>query len=153
MTAAVLARASKRLYTPLLHARQAGTYVPGGPILRGSVNDATPYPPPSRTHGSHHWAFERLLSASLIPITGATFALGAGSPVLDGVLSMALVMHSHLGLDQLVVDYVHPRKFPVIGRLAKWGLRVATVGALVGVYQFNTNDIGLTELISRLWHA
>lgn len=44
--------------------------------------------------------------------------------------------------DQSVVDYVHTRKFPVLGRIAKWGLRAATAGVLVGVYQFNTNDIG-----------
>lgn len=42
----------------------------------------------------------------------------------------------------MIVDYLHTRKFPVIGRIATWTLRTATVGVLVGVYQFNTNDIG-----------
>jgi succinate dehydrogenase (ubiquinone) membrane anchor subunit len=161
-------------------------------ILKGTVNDPTCFPPPSRTHGSHHWAFERLLSASLVPLTVAAFATsGSNYPVLDGILGVSLVMHSHLGVrsrsrlsscpgrwrafqfDSIVVDYLHPRKFPVLGQVAKWGLRTATVATLVGIYQFNTNDIGtywgplyicalladdssiigLTELIARAWTA
>lgn len=70
----------------------------------------------------------------------------------------------------MIVDYVHKRKFPVLGPILTWTLRSATVGVLVGVYQFNTNDIGsinapchlsspnlfsigLTELIAKVWTA
>ncbi|KZV80464.1 SDHD, membrane anchor subunit of succinate dehydrogenase, partial [Exidia glandulosa HHB12029] len=129
-------------------------YVPGGPIPRGTVNDSVPFPTPSRAHGSHHWAFERLLSASLVPLTVTAFATSA-SPyaVLDGVLGVALVMHSHIGFDSVLEDYLHKRKFPVIGPISTWILRFATVGALVGVYEFNTNDVGMTELVKRVWHA
>jgi len=52
-----------------------------------------------------------------------------------------------------LVDYVHKRKFPVLGPTLSWVLRAGTVGVLVGVYQFNTQDIGLTELIAKAWHA
>ena len=67
---------------------------------------------------------------------------------------------------------MHPRKFPILGPVATWSLRTATVATLVGVYQFNTNDvgelsplpfvassladtqsIGLTELIAKVWGA
>lgn len=44
--------------------------------------------------------------------------------------------------DSLLVDYVHPRKFPKLGPTLTWVLRATTVGVLVGVYQFNTEDIG-----------
>lgn len=130
------------------------TYVPGGPILKGTVNDPTSFPTPSRTHGSYHWAFERILSAGLVPLTGAAFVTSATAyPVVDALLGVGLVMHSHLGFGQIVADYVHPRKFPVLGPVATWGLRTATVATLVGVYQFNTNDVGLTELIAKVWGA
>ncbi|KAI0825659.1 mitochondrial inner membrane protein [Irpex lacteus] len=129
-------------------------YVPGGPIYKGTVNDPTTFPPPNRTHGSHHWAFERLLSAGLVPLTAAAFVTsGSAYPVLDGLLGISLVVHSHIGFDALLVDYIHKRKFPVLGPVASWALRATTVGVLVGVYQFNTNDIGLTELISKVWAA
>lgn len=61
----------------------------------GTVNDPTIFPPPSKAHGSYHWSFERFLSAALIPLVGAT-AVTSVNPVLDGVLSVALVVHSHL---------------------------------------------------------
>lgn len=48
---------------------------------------------------------------------------------------------------------LHERKFPILGLIAKWGVRLATGGVLVGVYQFNTNDIGLTELTKKIWKA
>jgi len=142
------------LHPRLASSSSTTTYVPGGPIIKGNVNEPTPYPPVSRSDGSHHWAFERLLSASLIPLTGAAFVTGATPyPVLDGILGVALVVHSHLGFDQVLIDYIHPRKFPLLGPLMKWVLRGLTAGVLVGVYQFNTTDVGLTELIRRLWHA
>ncbi|EIM84982.1 uncharacterized protein STEHIDRAFT_60709 [Stereum hirsutum FP-91666 SS1] len=123
-------------------------------IYKGTVNDPTTYPPPSKTHGSYHWAFERLLSAGLVPLTAAAFITsGSAYPVLDGILGVSLVMHSHIGFDSIVVDYLHDRKFPWVGPLARWSLRAATVATLVGVYQFNTNDVGLTELIRRVWTA
>ncbi|EJD43562.1 hypothetical protein AURDEDRAFT_114629 [Auricularia subglabra TFB-10046 SS5] len=156
--AAPIARAVwRRPQAQVLALRSASTvagYTPGGPIPRGTVNDGLPFPPPSRAHGSHHWAFERLLSASLVPLTVSAYATSA-SPyaVLDGVLGVTLVMHSHIGFDQCIVDYLHPRKFPLLGPLMTWILRFATVGTLVGVYQFNTSDIGMTELIKRVWHA
>ncbi|KAK0450437.1 mitochondrial inner membrane protein [Desarmillaria tabescens] len=129
-------------------------YIPGGPVYKGTVNDPTTFPKPSRSAGSYHWAFERLLSAGLVPLTAAAFVTsGSNYPVLDGVLGASLVMHTYIGLDSIFVDYLHKRKFPVLGPIVTWTMRTATVGVLVGVYQFNTNDIGLTELIARVWTA
>ncbi|KAF7296560.1 Succinate dehydrogenase [ubiquinone] cytochrome b small subunit [Mycena chlorophos] len=171
MASSLLAATSKSAFSrrlpalakPLVAARPSSSsstqssdalYVPGGPIYKGTVNDPTSFPTPSRTHGSHHWSFERLLSASLIPLTGAAFATSpTAHPVVDGLLGVSLIVHSHIGFDAMLVDYVHPRKFPVIGRIGTWALRATTVGVLVGVYEFNTNDVGLTELISKVWHA
>ena len=68
-------------------------------IYRGTVNDPTPFPPPSKSHGSYHWAFERILSAGLVPLTVASFATsGTNYPILDGILGVSLVMHSHIGV-------------------------------------------------------
>lgn len=111
--------------------------------MQGGPNEATTFPPPSPAHGSYHWSFERLLSASLIPLTAsAAVVSGSAYPVVDGLLAISLVIHSHIGLDSCFVDYLHPRKYPVIGPITKWGLRAATTGALVGVYAFNTQDVG-----------
>lgn len=71
-------------------------------ISKGTVNEPTTFPPPSKTHGSYHWAFERLLSAALLPMTAAAFATsGTAYPVLDGLLGVSLVMHSHIGVGHI----------------------------------------------------
>ena len=68
-------------------------------IYRGTVNDATPFPTPSKAHGSYHWAFERLLSASLVPITAAAaVTTGSQYPLIDAILGVSLVVHSHIGV-------------------------------------------------------
>ncbi|GAA5838892.1 hypothetical protein JCM11251_003729 [Rhodosporidiobolus azoricus] len=146
--------------SPILRHLAVRSFSAGRPVLaansaaakhvEGTVNDPTPFPTPNKAHGSYHWTFERLLSASLVPLIGAT-AVSSANPVIDGVLCTALVAHSHMGFDQILTDYLHPRKFPVLGNIATWVLRLATVGVLVGVYQFETNDIGLTELIKKAW--
>ncbi|KAJ3798270.1 SDHD, membrane anchor subunit of succinate dehydrogenase [Lentinula aff. detonsa] len=135
----------RSIFRSSIQVRQATSdrfaYVPGGPIYKGTVNDPTTFPPPSKTHGSYHWAFERLLSAALVPMTVTAFATsGTNYPLFDGILGLSLIIHSHIG-------------FPVFGPIIRWTLRAATVGTMVGVYQFNTNDIGLTELIAKVWTA
>jgi hypothetical protein len=74
-------------------------YVPGGPIWRDTVNDALPFPAPVKSHGSYHWAFERLLSAALVPTTAAAFVVSPTAyPTLDALLGISLVFHSHIGV-------------------------------------------------------
>lgn len=34
-----------------------------------------------------------------------------------------------------------------------WGLRLATVLVGIGFYEFETNDVGLTEGVKRIWKA
>lgn len=34
-----------------------------------------------------------------------------------------------------------------------WALRAATVVVAVGFFEFETNDVGLTEAITRIWTA
>lgn len=53
------------------------------------------FPTPNKAHGQYHWTFERLLSAALVPLVGAT-AVSSANPVLDGILCTAIVAHSHM---------------------------------------------------------
>ncbi|KAI0343319.1 mitochondrial inner membrane protein [Trametopsis cervina] len=154
IASALVQKSTRPLAVQVRRAHSDTAYVPGGPIYKGTVNDPTTFPTPNRSHGSHHWAFERLLSAALVPMTAAAFVTsGSAYPIVDGLLGISLVVHSHIGFDTILVDYIHKRKFPVLGPTLSWGLRATTVAVLVGVYQFNTNDIGLTELVAKVWAA
>lgn len=52
-------------------------------ILKGTVNDAVDALPVSKSHGSYHWAFERLLSAALIPLTVSAVVASPTAHVSD----------------------------------------------------------------------
>ncbi|CCU98396.1 unnamed protein product [Malassezia sympodialis ATCC 42132] len=148
---------------PLIH--------PGGSYIKGTVNEPTEYPKPNAVHGSYHWAFERLISVALVPMIAVATVKHGACGTLDGVLSATLLLHSHIGFDSVLVDYLDKRKFPVAGPVSKWILRAATVATAcvydsrLGLptvpgrqgFEQTTNrmadDIGLTELVAKLWMA
>ncbi|KAF6744397.1 CybS-domain-containing protein [Ephemerocybe angulata] len=124
---------------------------------RSQRRRARDIPPPSPTHGYHLTTgsanARTLAAAAPVPLTASAFATsGTNYPMLDGILGLSLIAHSRshwcsaYSFYQCVVDYLHPRKFPILGR-------GATLAATVGIFQFNTDDIGLTELIAKVWTA
>ncbi|KIH89448.1 succinate dehydrogenase (ubiquinone) membrane anchor subunit [Sporothrix brasiliensis 5110] len=122
-------------------------------VIIGGVNDAAPIPAPNPSHGSYHWTFERLVAAGIVPLTVAPFAAGSLNPTTDAVLCALLLVHSHLGLQVLVTDYIPEKRFPTARKATSWGLNAITALVGLGLYEFETNDVGVTELVSKLWHA
>jgi succinate dehydrogenase (ubiquinone) membrane anchor subunit len=105
-----------------------------------------------KLHGSYHWDFERAV-AVVLPILVASAAIKGHHPVTDALLGVVLPIHCHLGFDACLVDYLHKRKFPVAGPLAKGALWLATGTVMYGCYRLNTEDIGMTELVMKVWAA
>ncbi|KNE66832.1 hypothetical protein AMAG_11316 [Allomyces macrogynus ATCC 38327] len=103
-------------------------------------------------HGSHHWVYERALSVALLPTIGYAIVVGA-DPVNDMILASTLVAHMHLGLDQVVTDYVPVRRYPRGGKAANWALRGFTLLVLYGCWRINTQDVGMAESFRRVWRA
>lgn len=112
----------------LLHIHSDAAYIDG------TVNDPTPVPPADAVHGSYHWDFERFLSVSLIPLCTVGMVKHGACGLLDASLLSVVLLHSHTGFDAILTDYLHKRKFPVMGPLAKWMLRGFTVATAVGMY-------------------
>ena len=117
------------------------------------ANDAAPVPATNPSHGSYHWTFERLISAGLVPLTIAPFAAGSLNPITDAILCATVLIHSHIGFDALITDYIPKKRLPKSKFVFDWGLRLATVVVGVGLYEFETNDVGVTEAIRRVWTA
>lgn len=117
------------------------------------VNDPAPIPSRHPSEGSYHWTFDRLLTVGLVPLTIAPLSGASLSPVMDSVLCGVLVLHCHTGFQSIITDYVPPRRLPNMAWLFKWGLRAATLTTAFGLYEFETNDVGLTEGIKRIWKA
>ncbi|WFD05344.1 adenylosuccinate synthase [Malassezia vespertilionis] len=114
-------------------------YPESGSYIKGTVNDSVEYPKPDPSHGSYHWAFERLLSVSLIPLISVACVKHGMSGAVDGILSAVLLLHSHIGFDNVFTDYVEKRKFPKAGPAISWILRGFTLLTGYGLYEFNTS--------------
>lgn len=53
----------------------------------------------------------------------------------------------------MVVDYFPAKRVPKTRAFLTWVLRGTTLATAVGLYEFETNDVGLTEAIKRIWKA
>lgn len=98
------------------------------------------------------WSAERAVSALLIPASILPFIYT--TPATDALFCTLAVLHSHWGIEAIVVDYVRPALFngsTVIPNLAVglvWAVSAFTLGAL---YYFNYTDVGLVNAIKMLW--
>lgn len=122
-------------------------------MIQGTVNDPAPVPPPSPSHGHYHWTFDRAIAAGLIPLTIAPFAAGSLNPTLDAILCGALLVHSHMGIQQVIIDYVPTKTYGGLRKFCMWALNGATILAGIGLYEFETTDVGVVEATKRLWKA
>ncbi|KAH9209686.1 CybS-domain-containing protein [Leptodontidium sp. 2 PMI_412] len=130
------------------HASGRNSILPPLPqVIQGTV------PPANPSHGSYHWTFERAMAVALVPLTIAPFASGSLNPTMDAVLCATILLHSHIGFESCIVDYIPTHRLPKTRKLAWWALRAGTVLVGVGLYEFETNDVGVTEALKRIWVA
>jgi len=158
-----LAQIALRSQSPFLHANRVAAFhnttrksafLPPLPqAIEGTVNDPVSVPSPKPTSGSYHWSFERLLAAGLVPLTAAPFIGGALSPVLDAVFCTTLLLHSHIGFEACIIDYFPEQRVPRFHSFLVWLLRGGTILAGVGLYEFETNDVGLTGAVAKIWKS
>ncbi|KAJ3102131.1 membrane anchor subunit of succinate dehydrogenase, Sdh4 [Phlyctochytrium planicorne] len=104
----------------------------------------------SKLHGSYHWNAERALSLVTLPLIGTAFFAGS-LPLVDLALGVVIPLHTHIGFDACIQDYIPHRKYGVLNTLCSWLLRAATALVLYGCYSFNTNDVGITAFFKRIW--
>jgi succinate dehydrogenase (ubiquinone) membrane anchor subunit len=71
----------------------------------------------------------------------------------DAILCGAILIHSHIGFEACIVDYFPTKRVPKTRKALEWALKAGTVVVAVGLYEFETNDVGLTEAIHRIWTA
>lgn len=53
----------------------------------------------------------------------------------------------------IIIDYIPNGHYPTARKLFMWGLNLGTLVVAVGFYEFETNDVGLTEAVKRIWRA
>lgn len=107
---------------------------------------------PSPVHGSYHWLFERFIAVNTLGLlTGMMIAPSDYYPWIDFGLGFILPLHGYLGMGAVMTDYLHRRKFPVLYPLSKFLIISISLLTAYGLYQFNTNSIGICALIKKMW--
>ncbi|KAJ2810751.1 membrane anchor subunit of succinate dehydrogenase, Sdh4 [Coemansia furcata] len=116
-------------------------------------NPATvPQPPANRLKGSYHWMNERAVSLISLPLLATAFIYGS-HPINDMLMGIVLPVQVYMSFDQVLIDYFHARRWPVVSRVLKYALVTLAGLAMFGAWRINTTDVGLTNYCSRLWNA
>lgn len=102
-------------------------------------------------HGSYHWYFERFIATNTMVLLTAMIVLPETYTWVDLGLTAILPIHAHLGLSCIITDYLPKRKFPYIYRASMSLLTLGSLLTAYGLYQFNTNDIGISAFIRKIW--
>ncbi|KAK3894560.1 hypothetical protein Pcinc_001716 [Petrolisthes cinctipes] len=97
-----------------------------------------------------HWTAERLLSVVLVGAIPAAVAIP--HPAMEYFLALSMTVHSHWGVEAIVVDYIRPSLFgkiiPKLAVGAVYGLSFLTLG---GLCYFIYTDVGIINAVKLLW--
>eukprot|EP00088_Acartia_fossae_P015518 TRINITY_DN18515_c0_g1_i1.p1 TRINITY_DN18515_c0_g1~~TRINITY_DN18515_c0_g1_i1.p1 ORF type:complete len:146 (-),score=22.87 TRINITY_DN18515_c0_g1_i1:114-551(-) len=98
------------------------------------------------------WTAERVVSIAQVPAVILPFMFT--NPVTDAMFCTLAVLHSHWGIEAIVVDYIRPALFngstfiPNLCVGLVWLLSAVTLGSL---FYFNYSDVGIVNAIKMLW--
>ncbi|KAG7205173.1 hypothetical protein KM043_018265 [Ampulex compressa] len=104
------------------------------------------------SHGSHVrlWVMERMISVALPILLPAALLLE--NSVIDGLLAIFAVMHSHWGLEAIILDYVRPNILgPIVPKAAFFMLNVLSAITLAGLLVLIYNGPGIAKAVKNAW--
>ncbi|KAH8381830.1 hypothetical protein KR009_000461 [Drosophila setifemur] len=120
------------------------------PVVQREISVSAPRMASAESSHTMLWTVERLVSVGLLAIIPAAFL--APSQVMDALLAVSVVIHTHWGVEAMVVDYMRPSVVGnVLPKVAHIALIVISVAALGGLFYFIQNDVGLANGIKRFW--
>ncbi|XP_029178178.1 succinate dehydrogenase [ubiquinone] cytochrome b small subunit, mitochondrial [Nylanderia fulva] len=103
-------------------------------------------------HGDHVrlWLIERMVSASFLSLIPA--ALLFESKFIDVLLAAAVVMHTHWGLEAIILDYARPIVVgTLVPKVSFLLLNLLSAATLAGLLLLIYNGPGLTKIIKSGW--
>ncbi|XP_057338372.1 succinate dehydrogenase [ubiquinone] cytochrome b small subunit, mitochondrial [Microplitis mediator] len=96
------------------------------------------------------WQLERIASAAFIVLFPACFLLQ--NAVVDLLFSTLLVVHTHWGLEALIVDYARPAIVgPILPKALMGLLYVISVATLAGLGALIYNGPGVSGSVKKIW--
>ncbi|KAK6462050.1 membrane anchor subunit of succinate dehydrogenase [Scheffersomyces coipomensis] len=125
---------------------------PAGHVV-GTVNDAYVAPPARFSEGGYHWAYEKIVTLSMIPTMMVPFIFGPEYPMIDYIFSVLLLFHCHAGFKSCIIDYIPQRVFGIWHKIASGVLTMGSAVSLYGIYLLETSGNGIFELVRNLFLA
>ncbi|KAI5714110.1 hypothetical protein M8J76_015712 [Diaphorina citri] len=96
------------------------------------------------------WTIERFLSAGLLAVIPAAYLVP--SVALEYALVVSIVMHSHWGIEALVVDYARPEVVGVaLAKIFHLSVYILSIITLAGLMNLILNGGGVVEGTKKLW--
>ncbi|CAK9831321.1 Succinate dehydrogenase [ubiquinone] cytochrome b small subunit, mitochondrial [Anthophora retusa] len=96
------------------------------------------------------WLLERIISTAL-PILIPS-ALITENSILDGIMSVLVVMHAHWGLEAVIKDYARPIVVgPVLPKVLHITLLLISAATLCGLFVLINNGPGVSRAIKDAW--
>ncbi|XP_017836016.1 succinate dehydrogenase [ubiquinone] cytochrome b small subunit, mitochondrial-like isoform X2 [Drosophila busckii] len=133
-------------FKPALEAGRSVTAVIVRPISISAARLAA-------AEGSNHvglWTVERILVTSMLAILPCAFIYP--SRLMDLLLALSAIMHSHWGMEVIIVDYLRPNVVGhVLPKLAHVLLVMVSVGAFIGMFELIKKDDGLAKGLMKIW--
>ncbi|KAG7164233.1 succinate dehydrogenase [ubiquinone] cytochrome b small subunit, mitochondrial-like [Homarus americanus] len=97
-----------------------------------------------------HWTAERILSVVLLGAIPA--AIIFPTPAVESILALSMTVHSHWGIEAIVVDYIRPSLFgKIIPKLAVGAVYTLSFLTLGGLCYFIYTDVGIINAVKLLW--
>ncbi|XP_063884244.1 succinate dehydrogenase [ubiquinone] cytochrome b small subunit, mitochondrial-like [Scylla paramamosain] len=97
-----------------------------------------------------HWTAERILTLVLMGVIPAAFVWP--TPSLEYFMALSLTLHSHWGVEAIVVDYIRPSVFgKIIPKLAVGAVYALSIATLGGLCYFIYTDVGIVNAVKLLW--
>ncbi|KAG5322520.1 DHSD dehydrogenase, partial [Pseudoatta argentina] len=103
-------------------------------------------------HGNHVrlWMIERMVVVSFLLLIPAALVLE--NKFVDIILAAGIVMHTHWGLEAIILDYARPIVVgALVPKLLFLMLNILSVATLAGLFVLIYNGPGLTKTIKNGW--
>ncbi|EDV94985.1 succinate dehydrogenase [ubiquinone] cytochrome b small subunit, mitochondrial [Drosophila grimshawi] len=120
------------------------------PIAKREISVSAPRMASASSNHTGLWTIERIVSAGLLAVIPAAFI--APSQIMDALLAVSVVIHTHWGVEAMVVDYLRPAVVGnILPKVAHIALIIISVASLGGLFYYIKNDVGLANGIKRFW--
>ncbi|XP_076249813.1 succinate dehydrogenase, subunit D [Calliopsis andreniformis] len=106
------------------------------------------------TTGDHVrvWVMEKVVSLALPCVLPVAFT--AQNQLLDGLLSVLVVMHTHWGLEAIITDYARPSVVGnILPKMLHLTLLLLSATTLAGLFLLIHDGPGVTKAVINLWRA